>query len=65
MLSYARLALVPCISMVNGSRLKESGFDDTDRATRVSERHDGLVLDLAFGERGVGRAHRGRECTEE
>jgi hypothetical protein len=26
----------------------ESGFDDADHATRVSQRHDGLVFDLAF-----------------
>ena len=66
MLSYARLALVPCISMLNGSLAQEAGFDDTDRAIRVSERHDGLVLSTwRSGEWAYGGAHRGREGTEE
>ena len=44
---------------------QEAGFDDPDRPIRVTERHNGLVFDLASGERGVRSAHGSRKGTQE
>ena len=38
--------------------LTKPGLDHADRAVRVPDRHDGVVLDRTSGERGVGGADR-------
>ena len=44
---------------------QESASVTPTAPARVSERHNGLVLDLALCERWIRRAHRGCDCTEE
>ena len=56
-----------CAVHLDGERVatQEPGLDDTDRAARVSERDDGLVLDRTLGQRGVRGAHCGWDGAEE
>ncbi len=64
-LSYARLALVPCISMVNGSRLRNPVSTTPIAPPGYPSDTTAWSSTCRLVNAGVRGAHGSRECTEE